>query len=125
MIATCPGRRAAWRHASTAADIANTTNSELHLLTVAPGNPDPVYHIHEGSLRYETYQQALEEIKGEAHRVLEEQVRKVEEAGGSVKEAHLRVGERRDQAIVHLAEELGSSREINIPCAMLWTVVVC
>ena len=119
MIATCPGRRAAWRHANTAADIANTTNSELHLLTVAPGNPDPIYHIHEGSLRYETYQQALEEIKGEAHRVLEEQVRKVEEAGGSVKEAHLRVGERRDQAIVHLAEELGSSREINIRCAML------
>jgi hypothetical protein len=76
-------------------------------------------------LRYETYQQALEEIKGEAHRVLEEQVRKVEEAGGSVKEAHLRVGERRDQAIVHLAEELGSSREINIRCAMLWMVVVC
>src|SRR5215211_9050047 len=107
MIATCPGRRAAWRHASTAADIANTTNSELHLLTVAPGNPDPIYHIPEGSLRYETYQQALEAIKGEAHRVLEEQVKKV-------KEAHLRVGERRDQAIVHLVEELGSSREINI-----------
>jgi nucleotide-binding universal stress UspA family protein len=108
MIATCPGRRAAWRHASTAADIANTTNSELHLLTVAPGNPDPIYHIPEGSLRYETHQQALEAIKGEAHRVLEEQVKKVEEAGGSVKEAHLRVGELRDQAIVHLAEELGA-----------------
>ena len=73
----------------------------------------------------EIYQQAFEAIKGEARRVLEEQVKKVEEAGGSVKEAHLRVGERRDQAIVHLAEELSSSREINIPCAMLWTVVVC
>jgi len=35
-------------------------------------------------------------------------VRKVEEAGGSVEEAHLRMGERRDQAIVHLAEELGA-----------------
>ena len=52
-------------------------------------------------------------------------MKKVEEAGGSVKEAHLRVGERRDQAIVLLAEELGSSREIDIRCAMLWTVVVC
>jgi nucleotide-binding universal stress UspA family protein len=108
------GSREAQLAATTAADIANTTNSELHLLTVAPGNPDPIYHIPEGSLRYETHQQALEAIKGEAHRVLEEQVKKVEEAGGSVKEAHLRVGELRDQAIVHLVEELGSSREINI-----------
>jgi len=59
-------------------------------------------------LRYETYQQALEAVKEEAQRVLDEQVRKVEEAGGSVKEAHLRMGERRDQAVVHLAEELGA-----------------
>ena len=35
------GSREAQLAASTAADIANTTNSELHLLTVAPGNPDP------------------------------------------------------------------------------------
>ncbi len=102
------GSREAQLAASTAADIANTTNSELHLITVASGNPDPVYHIHEGSLRYETYQQALEAVKAEAQWVLDEQVRKVEEAGGSVEEAHLRMGERRDQAIVHLAEELGA-----------------
>jgi nucleotide-binding universal stress UspA family protein len=102
------GSREAQLAASTAADIASTTNSELHLLTVAPGNPDPVYHVHEGGLRYETYQQALEAVKKEAQRVLDEQVRNVEEAGGVVKEAHLRIGERRDQAIVHLAEELGA-----------------
>jgi nucleotide-binding universal stress UspA family protein len=94
--------------ARTAADLANSTNSELHLLSVAPGNPDPVYQIHEASLRYETYQQALEAVKGEAQKVLDEQVRKIREAGGSVKEAHLRIGERRDQAIIHLAEELGA-----------------
>ena len=102
------GSREAQLAASTAADIANTTNSELHVLTVAPGNPDPVYHAHEGGLRYETYQQALEAIKGEAQKVLDEQVQEIERAGGSVKEAYLRVGERRDQAIVHLAEELGA-----------------
>jgi nucleotide-binding universal stress UspA family protein len=94
--------------ASTAADLANTTNSELHVITVAPGNPDPVYHIHEGGLRYETYQQALEAVREDAQKVLDEQVQRLEEAGGSVKEAHLRLGERRDQAIVHLAEELGA-----------------
>jgi nucleotide-binding universal stress UspA family protein len=102
------GSREAQLAASTAADLANTTNSELHVLTVARGNPDPAYHIYEGGLRYETYQQALEAVTEDAQKVLDEQVQKLEEAGGSVKEAYLRVGERRDQAIVHLAEELGA-----------------
>jgi nucleotide-binding universal stress UspA family protein len=102
------GSREAQLAASTAADLANTTNSELHVLTVALGNPDPIYHIHEGGLRYETFQQALEAVREDAQQVLDEQVQKLEEAGASVKEAHLRIGERRDQAIVHLAEELGA-----------------
>ena len=102
------GSREAQLAATTATDLASSTNSELHLLCVAPGNLDPVYHIHEGSLRYETYQQALEAVKAEAQEVLDEQVRKVREAGGSVKEAHFKIGERRDQAIIHLAEELGA-----------------
>ncbi|HJQ28436.1 MAG TPA: universal stress protein [Rubrobacter sp.] len=94
--------------ASTAADLATTTNSELHVVTVAPGNPDPVYHIHEGGFRYETYEQAVEAVKGAAQKVLDEQVQKVEEAGGNVAGAYLRTGERRDQAILYLAEELGA-----------------
>jgi nucleotide-binding universal stress UspA family protein len=100
------GSREAELAASTAADLANATDSELHLLSVAAGYPDPVYQIHEASLRYETYEQALEAVKGEAQKVLDEQGRKVREAGGSVKEAHLKIGERRDRAIIHLAEEL-------------------
>ncbi len=102
------GSREAQLAASTAADLANNTNSELHLVTVALGKPDPIYHIYEAGLRYETYEQALEAVKGEAQKVLDEQVQKVQQAGGTVKEAHLRIGERRDQAIVHLAEELGA-----------------
>jgi nucleotide-binding universal stress UspA family protein len=101
------GSREAQLAARTAVDLAKSTNSELHLITVALGNPDPVYHIYEGGLRYETYEVALEAVKGEAQKVLDEQVRKIEQAGGTVKEAHLRIGQRRDQAIVHLAEELG------------------
>jgi nucleotide-binding universal stress UspA family protein len=108
IVLATDGSREAQLAASTATDLANSTNSELHLLCVAPGKLDPVYHIHEGSLRYETYQQALEAVKAEAQEVLDEQVRKVREAGGSVKEAHLRLGERRDQAIIHLAEEMGA-----------------
>jgi nucleotide-binding universal stress UspA family protein len=102
------GSREAELAARTAADLANSTNSELHLITVALGNPDPVYYIHEASLRYETYEEVLEAVKGEAQKVLDEQVQMVEEAGGTVEEVHLRIGERRDQAIVHLAEELGA-----------------
>jgi nucleotide-binding universal stress UspA family protein len=108
IVLATDGSREAQLAASTATDLANSTNSELHLLCVAPGKLDPVYHIHEGSLRYETYQQALEAVKAEAQEVLDEQVRKVREAGGSVKEAHLRLGERRDQAIIQLAEEIGA-----------------
>jgi hypothetical protein len=33
-------------------------------------------------LSYETYEEALQAVKGEAQKVLDEQVRKVEEAGG-------------------------------------------
>ena len=101
------GSREAELAARTAADLANSTNSELHLITVALGNPDPVYYIHEASFRYETYEEVLEAVKGEAQKVLDEQVQMVEEAGGTVKEAHPRIGERPDQAIIHLAEELG------------------
>ena len=108
IVLATDGSREAQLAATTAAELASSTNSELHLLCVAPGKLDPVYHIHEGSLRYETYQQALEAVKAEAQEVLDEQVRKVREAGGSVKEAHLRIGERRDQAIIHLAEEVGA-----------------
>ena len=102
------GSRDAELALSTAADLASSTDSELHVATVAPGYPDPVYRIHEAGLRYETYEEALEAVRGEAQKILDGQVRKIEEAGGTVAQAHLRIGERRDQAIVHLADELGA-----------------
>lgn len=91
---------------STAVDIANSTNSELHVVTAGPGNPDPAYGVHEAGLRWETYEEAREAIQREAKRIIDEQVRKIEELGGKVAEAHLTTGERRDQAIVHLADEI-------------------
>ena len=93
---------------STAVDIASCTNSELHVVTAAPGSPDPVYAAHESGFRYETYEEAMAAVKNDAQKILDEQVRKVEEAGGKVAEAHLMTGERRDQAIVHLADEIGA-----------------
>ena len=92
---------------STAVDQANSTNSELHLVTVGPWNPDPAYATHEVSFRRQTYEEVSEAIGKEAQQILNEQVKKIEEAGGSVQEAHLRRG-RKDQAIVRLAEEIGA-----------------
>ena len=92
---------------SAAVDQANSTNSELHLVTVGPWNPDPAYATHEASLRWETYEQASEAIGKEVQEILDNQVRKIEEAGGSVQEAHLRRG-RKDQEIVRVAEEIGA-----------------
>jgi nucleotide-binding universal stress UspA family protein len=96
------GSREAQLATTTAADLANSTNSELHLITV----PDSTYHTHELKSHYETYEEAIKAVKGETQKVLDEQVQKVEEAGGAVKEAHPRIDERPDQAIIHLAEEL-------------------
>ena len=92
---------------STAIDLANTTNSQLHVVTVGPWNPDPSYASHEASLRWETYEQASEAIRKEAQEILDNQVRKIEEGGGSVQEAHLRRG-RKDEEIVRVAEEIGA-----------------
>ena len=82
--------------ATTAADLANATNSELHI-------------IHVGELRPTVLAQTeLEpaQLEREARALLDEQVRRVEETGGTVKEAHLRLG-RADEEIVDLAQSLG------------------
>ncbi|CAA9464756.1 MAG: Universal stress protein UspA and related nucleotide-binding proteins [uncultured Rubrobacteraceae bacterium] len=91
---------------TTAVDLANSTNSELHVITAAPGVPDPVYATHEASFNYETYEQAMEAVRSDARHILDEQVEKVERAGGRVAGVHLKTDERRDQAIVHLADEI-------------------
>jgi nucleotide-binding universal stress UspA family protein len=83
---------------TTAVDLANSTNSELHVVTIAHGYPaydlrDPV---------------VVEQLRRQAEEVLEEQVRKIEEAGGKVAEKHLRVPEHhRAREIVEVAEEAG------------------
>lgn len=86
---------------TTAVDLANSTDSELHVVTVAR-NPDPAYRT-EVSLNYD---QVMESLKRDARETLDKEVKKIEQAGGTVKEAHLRIGETRDQEIVRLGEEL-------------------
>jgi nucleotide-binding universal stress UspA family protein len=95
LVAT-DGSREAKLAVTTAADLAKSTDSELHV-------------VHVGELRPTFLAQTEEEpaeLQREARRLLDEQERRVEEAGGTVKEAHLRQG-RADEEIVDLAEGLG------------------
>ena len=96
------GSREAELAARTAADLANSTHSELHLISA----PDSTYHSVDLGYSYATYEEAIEAVMGETQKVLDEQAQKVEEAGGAVEEAHPRIDEPPERAIIHLAEEL-------------------
>ena len=87
--------------AMTAIDLAQSTGSRLHVVAVGRTFP--------GAAIYKVYaEEAREDLRREAQEVLDEQVRKIEEAGGTVAIAHLKMDERRDEAIVHLAEDIGA-----------------
>jgi len=83
-----------------AVDLAKSTNARLHVVAVGRTFPVAVYDVYAET--------SSEDLRREAQEILDEQVRKIEEAGGSVAIAHLRMNERRDEAIVHLAEEIGA-----------------
>ena len=83
-----------------ALDLAKSTDARLHVVAVGRTFPAAVYDVYAET--------GDEDLRREAKEILDEQVRKIEEAGGSVAIAHLRMNERRDEAIVHLAEEIGA-----------------
>jgi nucleotide-binding universal stress UspA family protein len=85
--------------AQTAADLAQRTGSELHLVAVAPEHPY-VYDAYYDVGRTEE----VERSRHEAQEMLDEQARKVDETGGTVAKSHLRVGAV-DEEIIVLAEE--------------------
>jgi nucleotide-binding universal stress UspA family protein len=88
--------------ATTAADLAEKTNSELHVVTVGAGLP--LYDLPEHPAEFED---VLRENRREAKEVLEQQAKSIEESGGTVKETHLREG-RAEEEIVELAEDIGA-----------------
>ena len=87
--------------ATTAADLAEKTNSELHVVTVGAGVPISA------TTSPARFEDVLREHRRQAEKVLEQQVKRIEESGGAVKETHLREG-RAAEEIVELAEELGA-----------------
>jgi nucleotide-binding universal stress UspA family protein len=89
--------------ALTAVDLAESTGSRLHVVAVGRTFSQAVYNEF-----YTETETGREAIRREAQEILDEQVRKIEEAGGTVAIAHLKMGERRDEAIVHLAEDIGA-----------------
>ena len=85
--------------AITALDLANATGSQLEV--VAVGSVFPKTAVYR-----EYVEEATDDLKKEAQEILDAQVKKIEEAGGEVAGAHLRMDERKDEAIVHLAEDI-------------------
>jgi nucleotide-binding universal stress UspA family protein len=88
--------------ATTAADLAQKTDSELHVLTV--GADLPLYELPEHPADFEDL---LRKNRREAKEMLEQQAKRIEESGVSVNKTHLREG-RADYEIVEVAEELGA-----------------
>ena len=88
--------------ATTASDLTQKTNSELHVATVGPDLP--LYELPEHPAEFED---VLRQNRRTAKEMLEEQAKRIEESGGTVKETHLREG-RAAEEIVKLAEELGA-----------------
>ena len=86
--------------AKAAVELAQRTGSDLHLvhvklLLITPPYPDVL-----------DWREDLERAEREARELLDEQVKMVEEAGGTVAGAHLRE-ERPAEEIIALADELG------------------
>src|SRR5215213_1954223 len=84
--------------AEVAIDLAQSTGSRLHVVAVGRTFPGAVYDEYAEARR--------DDLRREAQEILDEQVRKIEEAGGTVAVAHVKMDEKRDEAIVHLAEDI-------------------
>jgi nucleotide-binding universal stress UspA family protein len=87
----------------TAVDLANKTGSELHVVFVLRTQDAPEYGT---SMGFDTEKAHEEEIKQMGQRLLDEQVRRVEEVGGTVAGAHFRMA-RPDQGILAVGEDVG------------------
>lgn len=84
-----------------AVELANSTGSELHVMHVNLVPLTPPYP------EVLDWREDLEYVEGTARELLDEQVKKVEDAGGTVAGVHLREGQPVEE-IVALAEELGA-----------------
>jgi nucleotide-binding universal stress UspA family protein len=94
------GSREAELAASTAAELSERTDSELHVVHV--GEVPFVYHPE----RHGGYHVDYEKAETQARQLLETQVERMGAVGATVAQAHLKMG-RADEEIVDLAESIG------------------
>ena len=94
------GSKEAELAATTAAELSESTDSELHIIHV--GEVPLVYHPE----RHGGYHVDYERAETQARELLEAQVEKMKEAGVRVARAHLKMG-RADEEIVELAQSMG------------------
>jgi nucleotide-binding universal stress UspA family protein len=89
--------------ARTAVDLADKTGSELHVAFILRTQDASEY----GTMGFNTEKAQEEEITQMGQRLLDEQVRWVEEAGGTVAAAHFRMA-RPDHGILAVGEDIGA-----------------
>jgi nucleotide-binding universal stress UspA family protein len=89
--------------ARTAVDLADKTGSELHVAFILRTQDTSEYD----PMGFNTEKAPEEEIKQMGRRLLNEQVRRVEEAEGTVAGAHFRMA-RPDQGILAVGEDIGT-----------------
>lgn len=96
------GSSEAWLASNRAVELARKTDSQLHVVLVSPALSAPEYD----AMGF-TIDEPREEIKRQGRRWLDELVRQIEDLGGDVAEAHLRIG-KPDERIIAVAEEIGA-----------------
>jgi nucleotide-binding universal stress UspA family protein len=95
ILLAADGSKDAWLATNTAIGIAMATRSELHIVNVGVVAPALLRPLDVEPTR----------VEKEARRVLDEEVKNIENVGGTVTEIHLSMGDAA-QEIVNLAEEL-------------------
>jgi nucleotide-binding universal stress UspA family protein len=85
------GSKDAEMSATTAVNLTNSTNSELHILTVGSGYPSYDVRVPE----------VAEELRRRAQNILDEQANKIELAGGKIAQEHLRLAEHHHPGFEH------------------------
>jgi nucleotide-binding universal stress UspA family protein len=98
------GSEEAYFAARTAVDLADKTGSELHVVFVLRTQDAPDYDTMGFDIEKPHEE---EEIKQMGQRLLYEQVRRVEEAGGTIAGAHFTMA-RPDQGILDVGEDVGA-----------------
>jgi nucleotide-binding universal stress UspA family protein len=89
--------------AQIASDLSSVSDSELHVLHV--GNTKD-FHVSPGAEQsFSPHSPSLGQVKEKAEKTLEEAVKQVEEAGGTVAQTHLRMGDADDEILRHCEED--------------------